>query len=190
MLVHDGSWSGNRKEPYKVVITEMFFTLVTNRVIRLFTALFWFGEAWKETRLQPKIVNFSNCVESLFSTGDREGISETIAERLAWLSFPADADRSERRKTFDDMRKVYGARCKAVHGDAAVHNLPLPLLAHKAEELAALGIFACTQLPPFFRREQNEKHLRERLNEFFVRLRLEGLERGLVFLEESAKDEN
>jgi hypothetical protein len=152
---------------------------------RMLTALFWFNEAWKETRLLPKIVEFSTCIEGLFSTtGDHEAIAEKISERLAWLSFPGDGDWRERRNTYRTMKKVYGARSKAVHGDSAVKDLDLPALAHEAETQAELGMFAFMQLPPLF---QDKKDKEKLLNEFFVRLKLEGLARARqVFTEDSA----
>jgi hypothetical protein len=143
---------------------------------RLLSALFWFNEAWKETILLPKIVKFCTCVESLFSTGnDHEAISEKISERLAWLSFPGAEDWQERRTTYVTMKKVYGARSKAVHGDSAANDLDLPLRAYQSEEQATLGIFAFSQLPPLFRDKKDKEQL---LNEFFVRLKLEGLQRA------------
>lgn len=151
---------------------------------RLLTALFWFSEAWKETRLLPKIIKFSTSVESLFSpTGDHDSIAEKIAERLAWLSFPGEADWQKRRDTYRIMKAVYSARSKAVHGDSAVKDLKLGSLARNAEELAALGIFAFSQLPPLFQDKMDREKL---LNEFFVRLKLEGLTRALqIFGEDS-----
>jgi len=152
---------------------------------RILTALFWFNEAWKETRLLPKIVKFSTCLEALFSTtGDHEAIAEKISERLAWLSFPGEGDWQQRRNTYRTMKRVYGARSKAVHGDSAVKDLDLPSLAHEAEEQAALGMFAFMQLPPLF---QDKKDKEKLLNEYFVRLKLEGLGRARqVFAEDSA----
>lgn len=152
---------------------------------RLLTALFWFNEAWKETNVLPKIVKFSTCIESLFSTTtDLEAIAERSAERLAWLSFPTVQEWHERRETYRTMKSVYGARSKAVHGNSAAKTLKnLPLLARQAEEQASLGIFAFSQLPPLFR-DKNEKE--KLLNEFFVRLKLEGLERARQVIHEEA----
>ncbi len=152
---------------------------------RMLTALFWFNEAWKESQLQPKIVKFSTCIECLFSAAnDHEAITEKISERLAWLSFPGDPDWQERRNTYRTMKKVYGARSKALHGDSAVKDLDLPLIAHEAEVQAALGMFAFMQLPPLFHDKKEKEKL---LNEFFVRLKLEGLQRAQqVFTEDFA----
>jgi hypothetical protein len=144
---------------------------------RLLTSLFWFSEAWKESRLLPKIVKFSTSVESLFSTAsDHEAITEKISERLAWLSFPGHNDWQERRNTYRTMKTVYAARSKAVHGDSAVKELNLAVLANQAEEQASLGIFAFAQLPPLFQGKQDKEKL---LNEFFIRLKLEGYERAI-----------
>jgi len=150
---------------------------------RLLTALFWFGEAWKETGLLPKIVKFCTSVESLFSTtSDHEAITEKISERLAWLSFPENHDWQQRRETYAAMKQVYGVRSKAVHGDSAVREFDLPVVANQAEEQACLAIYAFSQLPPLF---QNQGDPEKCLNEFFVRLKLEGLERAKqLFLDE------
>jgi hypothetical protein len=112
--------------------------------------------------------------------GQVKGVTEMLSERLAWLSFPNATDFNNRRSTFDEMRSVYRARSKAVHGDPVKELAPLVL---KAEELASLGIFACAQLPSLFRGEQNENKLREQLKEFFVRLKLEGLDRAMLYVQ-------
>lgn len=149
---------------------------------RLLTSLFWFSEAWKESRLLPKIVKFSTCVECLFSTtSDHEAITEKISERLAWLSFPGCNDWQERRNTYRTMKLVYAARSKAVHGNSAVKELPLSERANQAEEQASLAIFAFSQLPHLFHGKQDKEGL---LNEFFVRLKLEGYERAIQVFHE------
>jgi hypothetical protein len=147
---------------------------------RLLTALFWFGEAWKETGLLPKIVKFCTSVESLLSTpSDHDAITEKISERLAWLSFPESHDWQKRRETYAAMKQVYGVRSKAVHGDSAVKEVDLPAVANLAEEQACLAIFAFLQLPPLFQKQGDPEKC---LNEFFVRLKLEGLERAKQLL--------
>jgi hypothetical protein len=149
---------------------------------RLLTSLFWFSEAWKETNLLPKIVKFGTCVESLFSSGNQESITEKISERLALLSYPDSKDWEMRRNTYRAMKKVYAARSKAVHGDSAAKNLPLSMLASQAEEQASLGILAFAQLPPLFQGKHDKEKL---LNEFFIRLKLEGYDRAIQVFKEN-----
>lgn len=142
---------------------------------RLLTALFWFGEGWKESRLSPKVVKFSTCIEALFGSQDaNDSIAEKISERLAWLAFYGDKNWEERRQTFADMKAVYATRSKAVHG-GAVNDSGLATQARRAEELARLGIFAFAQLPPLFQGKADSDNL---LGEFFLRLKLEGFDRA------------
>jgi hypothetical protein len=150
---------------------------------RLLTALFWFGEAWKENRPLPKIVKFSTSLESLFATQDsNDSIAEKISERLAWLSYFGDADWEKRSQTFTDMKAVYGARSKAVHGASVSKSRDLLLRGRQAEELARLGVFAFSQLPPLFDGRQNKE---QKLQEFFTRLKLEGFEQAQKLLSQA-----
>src|SRR5439155_2097489 len=89
---------------------------------RLLTSLSWFGEAWKERAPLPKLVKFAISLEGLVMTGDKEGLTELLAERIAML---CSADTTERRQLYDEVREIYRARSKAVHGDFTEKDFPL-----------------------------------------------------------------
>jgi len=140
---------------------------------RLLASLFWFGEAWKEQAPLPKLVKFAICLESLVMTGDKEGLTELLAERIALL---CSTDVTERKKLHEEVREVYRARSKAVHGDFTEKDFPLGELNRKAEQLCVFGLLSCADLFPLLLVAKDQK---KALADFFTLLKLGGLQEAL-----------
>lgn len=135
---------------------------------RLLTGLRWFGEAWKDRHPQSRLVKFATCLESLLMTGDKEGITEMLAERAALL---LGTDYITRKQHYADAREVYSARSKAVHGDKKAKNNRFSTLNQKAHELAAWTLLTFAQMCPAFPKKCEFDKL---LAEFFVAFKLGG----------------
>jgi hypothetical protein len=140
---------------------------------RLITSLSWFGEAWKERSAVPKIVKYAISLESLIMTGDREGLTELLAERLALL---CGKDMAERKQLYDEVREVYRARSKAVHGDFFENDSTLAELNRTAEKLTTFALLSCSDIFHMFHgiKDQNKA-----LSDFFTSLKLGGVQEAL-----------
>jgi len=110
---------------------------------RLFSSLFWFGEAWKELEPRPKLVKYVICLESLVMTGEREGLAEKLAERVAIV---CTVDLAYRKKIYEDLKKIYDARSSAAHGSGDYSDEKLTSLNRKAEQIAVWAIYGCAEL--------------------------------------------
>jgi hypothetical protein len=137
---------------------------------RLIAGLTWFGEAWKESRADARLVKFTICLEGLLMTGQKEGLTEQLAERLALM---AEAEYAQVREYYDDARAVYAARSKIVHGESAQNYTDFRKLSRTAEDLARVGVLGfaclCPLLPP-------TGDLNKMLSEFFTARKLGGPE--------------
>lgn len=135
---------------------------------RLLAGLTWFGEAWKESRADARLVKFTICLEGLLMTGQKEGLTEQLAERLALM---AEAEYAQVREYYDDARAVYAARSKIVHGESAQDYTDFKNLSRTAEDLARVGVLGfaclCPLLPP-------AGDLNRMLSEFFTARKLGG----------------
>jgi len=140
---------------------------------RLLTSLSWFGEAWKEQASLPKLVKFAISLEGLVMTGDKEGLTELLAERIAMLCSP---NTTERKRLYDEVRHIYSARSKAVHGDFSEKDFPLGELNEKAERLCRFGLLSCADLFPLLLKQKDQK---KALADFFTMLKLGSFEEAL-----------
>jgi hypothetical protein len=143
---------------------------------RLLAALNWFGEAWKDRHPEARLVKFTICLEGLLMTGDREGLTEMLAERLALL---VETDYEAVNRRYAEMREVYSARSKAVHGDTARRHLNFARLSRTAEDLARVGLLAYAQLAPML---EDSADVKKTLGEFFTALKLGGFKAALATL--------
>jgi hypothetical protein len=137
---------------------------------RLINGLWWFGEGWKEQAPVAKLVKFAVCLETLLMTGEREAITETLAERIALL---CGATTKEREDLYAEARKVYRARSKAVHGGMYRHASELENINIVAEKLCNFALFSCSSLFPILLGQRNEI---DTLDQFFKTAKLGGLE--------------
>lgn len=140
---------------------------------RILTSLSWFGEAWKEQSPLPKLVKFAISLESLIMTGDKEGLTELLAERVAFL---CGANIGERKQLFGEVRSVYRARSDAVHGGIADKDSTLPELNRTAEKLAMFSLLCCADLFPCFLGIKGQK---QALADFFTNLKLGGVQEAI-----------
>jgi hypothetical protein len=139
---------------------------------RLQAGMVWFGEAWKDRQADARLVKFAICLEGVFMTGNREGITEILAERVALLcetEYAAIAD------VYRDVRLVYAGRSKTVHGDAA-DDTEFAKLSRTAEQVASRGLLAFAELCPHL---PADKTATEALNRFFTALKLGGFQAAL-----------
>ena len=110
---------------------------------RLFSSLFWYGEAWKELEPRPKLVKFVICLESLVMTGEREGLVDKLAERVAIV---CTVDLTYRKKIYEHLKEIYDARSSAAHGSGDYSDEKLTSLNRKAEKIAVWAIYGCAEL--------------------------------------------
>lgn len=135
---------------------------------RLIAALRWFGEGWKEVNPTARIVKYSICLEGLLSTGEKEALTETLAERVALLCFE---DLETRKKAYQEMREIYKARSNVVHGasnaDINPHNI-----ARRAENMARHAVLGFAKVADGFATE--DAKFGSDLKEFFLLSKLAG----------------
>ena len=88
---------------------------------RIWTALYWYGEAIYERELNPIIIKYATCLEALFNSREG-GISEQISEFTAHV-VGAGSTKDERMKIYMHIKKLYSLRSNAVHGGSTVYRL-------------------------------------------------------------------
>lgn len=143
---------------------------------RLLSTINWFGEAWKESHIEAKIIKFAMCLECLVMTGAKEGLAELIAERVSFL---IGNNCDERIKYFAEVKSVYNARSRAVHGDSAHGGLDYPKIARMAEDLASTAILSFAQIVPILGQTSQVESV---LTDFFTALKLGGPDAGRAVL--------
>ncbi len=145
---------------------------------KLQAGLKWFGEAWKDRQADARLVKFAICLEGVFMTGSREGITEILAERVAMLC----EDKYEGiAEVYRDVRAVYDGRSKTVHGGAG-NSTDFEKLSHDAERLATKGLLAFAELCPHL---PSDKTMEDALKQFFTTLKLGGFQEALKKLRSS-----
>jgi hypothetical protein len=111
---------------------------------RLLEGLSWFGQGWKERDLSSKLIKYVTCLEGLLLlSSEREGITEKLAERTALLS---EENFAERKQLFDDVKQIYDARSRLIHGKSGLPEEKLLNLCSKAERIAQLMLYACAEV--------------------------------------------
>lgn len=86
---------------------------------RIWTALYWYGEAMSERELNSLIIKYATCLEALFNSREG-GISEQISEFTAHV---IGKNKEERMDIYSTVKKLYSLRSNAVHGGAIENNL-------------------------------------------------------------------
>lgn len=163
-----------------VAIKSSKWTPLSPAERRLQAGMVWFGEAWQDRQADARLVKFAICLEGVFMTGNREGITEILAERVALLCEPEYAAIAD---VYRDVRLVYSGRSKTVHGDAA-DGKEFVNLSRKAEQIASRGLFAFAELCPYL---PTDKTATEALNRFFTALKLGGFQTALETLRIAAQ---
>lgn len=139
---------------------------------RLLTAMRWFNEGWKEPNDPMCIVKFCTCLEALLSTGNKEDLTETIAERHAVLCNKTPKDLLDSYKI---VKAVYDKRSHVVHGnDASIPASDAEHFAWLAEDLGRETILQFAALTPLFSVEQTE--FESQLKRFFLLTKLAGFD--------------
>jgi len=110
---------------------------------RLLSALFWYGEAWKEDDPLPKIVKYTISLECLVMTGEREGMTELLAERISLI---CEKNLEERMNLFKLIKEIYSARSSAVHGAMDYNEKDLSSLNMDAQIVTHNAILKCGSL--------------------------------------------
>jgi len=110
---------------------------------RLLSALFWYGEAWKEDDPLPKIVKYTISLECLAMTGEREGLTELLAERISLI---CEKNLEKRINLFKLVKEIYSARSSAVHGAIDYNEKDLISLNMDAQIVAYNAILKCGSL--------------------------------------------
>ncbi|MEH2221053.1 MAG: hypothetical protein V7K72_28875 [Nostoc sp.] len=93
---------------------------------RIWTALYWYGEAMSERELNPLIIKYATCLEALFNSREG-GISEQIAEFTAHV---IGKTKDERMNIYSSIKKLYNSRSNAVHGRYIVNSQDSEFLSH------------------------------------------------------------
>jgi hypothetical protein len=86
---------------------------------RIWTALYWYGEAMSEKEFNSLIIKYATCLEALFNSREG-GISEQISEFTAHV---IGKNKEERMEIYSTVKKLYSLRSNAVHGGAIENNL-------------------------------------------------------------------
>ncbi|MDX2231439.1 MAG: HEPN domain-containing protein [Leptolyngbyaceae cyanobacterium bins.349] len=79
---------------------------------RVWTAIYWFGEAMSEREVNSLIIKYATCLEALFNSREG-GISEQISEFTAFI---CGNSKDERVYIYDNVKNLYKLRSTAVHG--------------------------------------------------------------------------
>lgn len=152
-------------------------------IARLMDALRWYGEACKDQYDRSRLIKFATCLEVLFSTGAREGLTELLAERVALFGYNSSTDRL---KAHTQVREVYHGRSKAVHGDK-LKGKTYEELCYIASELACASIATYAHfLPVLFRVPQ--KQLEQVLSDFFKLLKMASFDEAMQFLHSKVEE--
>ncbi|MEH2160020.1 MAG: hypothetical protein V7K38_03005 [Nostoc sp.] len=79
---------------------------------RVWTAIYWFGEAMNERELSAAIIKYSTCLEALFNNQEG-GISQQVPEFTAYI---AGDEENPQIEIYRKVRELYKLRSEAVHG--------------------------------------------------------------------------
>jgi hypothetical protein len=136
-----------------------------------------------------RLVKFAVALETLIMTGGREAITETLAERIAFL---CGADTPEWEQLYAETRSVYAARSKAVHGAAPQDASDFVGVNVTAEKLCVFALSSCASLYLALRRQKDKT---KALSEFFKIVKLGGIKEaaariGAVIAPSSRASEN
>ena len=103
---------------------------------RFLDALYWYGEAVRDTSQAARAIKYVTAMERVLTTKKEEDVLETFSQRGASLSFqPEDDDYSELKKRFKD---IYDLRSRLVHGARSPHKSGMGQGLREAESLAKL----------------------------------------------------
>ena len=86
---------------------------------RIWTALYWYGEAMSEREFNSLIIKYATCLEALFNSREG-GISEQISEFTAHV---IGKNKEERMEIYSTVKKLYSLISNAVRGGAIENNL-------------------------------------------------------------------
>ncbi|MEH2146866.1 hypothetical protein [Nostoc sp.] len=79
---------------------------------RVWTAIYWFGEAMNERELSAAIIKYATCLEALFNNQEG-GISQQVPEFTAYI---AGDEENPQIEIYKKVRELYKLRSEAVHG--------------------------------------------------------------------------
>lgn len=91
---------------------------------RVWTAIYWFGEAMLEREVNSLIIKYATYLEALFNSREG-GISEQISEFTAFI---CGNSRDERICIYDSVKTLYKLRSTAVHGGSTGVSIDSSLL--------------------------------------------------------------
>jgi hypothetical protein len=86
---------------------------------RVWTALYWFGEAMFEREISSLIVKYATCLEALFNSNEG-GISEQIAE---FTAFVVGSNKEQRINVYEAIKTLYNLRSATVHGRSIMSDV-------------------------------------------------------------------
>ncbi|QSJ15332.1 hypothetical protein JYQ62_26265 [Nostoc sp. UHCC 0702] len=93
---------------------------------RVWTAIYWLGEAINERELSAAIIKYATCLEALFN--DQKGkISQQVSEFTAYI---AGDENNPQIEIYRKVRELYKLRSDAVHGKKFVKIIDNEFLFH------------------------------------------------------------
>jgi hypothetical protein len=108
---------------------------------RLLDAIYWFGEAVRETTDAARIVKYVTALERMMMTQERNDIADVVSDRVAafiWID--------DRSKTLEEWKRVvsdlYDLRSRLVHGDMSPGSTDASENVHMAAHVTRMSILS------------------------------------------------
>ncbi len=108
---------------------------------RVWTALYWLGEAMHERELNPLIIKYATCLEALFNSQEG-GISQQISEFTAHV---VGKTKDERMEIYKNVKKLYSLRSTSVHGASVINSIDDRFLSY-IQQICEVAVFKMAYL--------------------------------------------
>jgi hypothetical protein len=108
---------------------------------RLLDAIYWFGEAVRETSSAAKIVKYVTALERMLMSREHDDIAKIVSDRSAAFCWIGDSGKS--LETWrNETLSLYDLRSRLVHGDMSPLSLDVFTGVHVAARISRMAILS------------------------------------------------
>nr|WP_322718281.1 HEPN domain-containing protein [Nostoc sp. ChiQUE02]MDZ8231255.1 HEPN domain-containing protein [Nostoc sp. ChiQUE02] len=120
---------------------------------RIWTAIYWLGQAMNEREVNLIIVKYATCLESLFNSREG-GISEQISEFTAHV---VGQTSDERMSCYEKVKKLYKLRSSCVHGSSTIKGMDdIKQFLVSIQSICRLAVFKMAELTGYEYYQNND----------------------------------
>jgi hypothetical protein len=108
---------------------------------RVLDAMYWFGEAVRETTDAARIVKYVTALERMLMTQEHDDIANTVSDRCAAFCLVGD-DRKTLAQWKVETLSLYNLRSRLVHGDMSPLSPEVVEGVHQAAQISRMAILS------------------------------------------------